>query len=259
MLLVTNGRRSLAVRLTEVCTCNDHCISTGAMCAKGPFRDMIERIVLDMISFAVKIVLGPNLVAGPVDVLFKEGITHDFMERVTGYGVPYDAFDVGLQHIDSTGKPYWKGSDKQGRAHSHFLCRHMNENARGQGLTCVCVAIPSGLFKGLLHKRDRMTHGMEAMCGGLIREILKTQTVSTGKVTLLHEVPGSMNERGEDYATPFLHDPGSVTLDDLTAQAVDMNLRADAFHLAHPAVGHGLPVYKEARAEYNKATRELKV
>jgi len=229
------------------------------MCATGPFRDMMERIVLDMISFAVKVVMGPNGVAGPVDVLFKEGITHDFLERVTAAGVPYDAFDVGSQHTDSTGKPYWKGSDKEGRAHSNFLGRGMNENARGQGLTCVCVAIPCGLFKGLVHKRDRLTHGMEAICGGLIREILKTQTVSSGKVTLLDEVPGNMPQHGEDYATPFLHDPGSVTLDAFTAQAVDMNERADAFHLAHPDVGHRTPVYKAARAEYNKANRALKV
>jgi len=240
------------------------CIRAGELCKNGPFKDMMQRLVLSMLKFAMDTAVGPHTGPARADCLFKIGITSCLPGRVQNSGVPFDAFETRNQKIDARGKPFWDESDIAGRKCGKFVCKSMNELMDGtqRGQTCVCLACPVAFFRGLDRRTDRLSHGFEKHMTALVENILKTQDskdITTGKVLVLQEVPGHLSSTSEDYATAGVKDPRTVSLSDVLAMATEMNAEADQFYNNNRDISPAAAAYIVALAKYQAAYRELKV
>jgi len=216
---------------------------------------MIEKLVIKMLSVSVEIVTGQASHGHPVDTMFKVGISSNFLDRVTQKGIPFNASEVGMQLLGATGIPSWNAG--KNIKYGGFMPREMIQNQLGQGWTCTCVAVPVAMYKAFEHRGARTRAGWEASFGPLVEGILDTQSISTGKVSLIHEVPGITN--GEDYATTGEQDPRGISLASFTTEAVAMNAEADTFHNAHRDMSKQEPVYQTARRAYDIKAKALRL
>jgi len=239
------------------------CIHAGELCKNGPFRDMIQGLVLSMLKSAMNTAVGEQEGTARADCLFKIGITSCLPRRIGGPGVPFDAFETRTQKIDATGKPVWDESDTDaaGRAYSTFVGKSMGELMDGtqRGQTCVCLACPVAFFRALDHRSDRFSHGFEKHMTDLVEDILKTQELSTGKVLVLAELPGHLPSSAEDYANASARDPRTVSINDVLVKALAMNAEANQFYNSNRDISPTTRTYKVANAKYAAANRELKV
>jgi len=127
------------------------------LCDDGPFKDMLERLVLRMLALGMQTVVGPHKSPANADYLFKIGITQNLLHRVGTRGVPYDAFEVRKQKTGRDDKPYWEESDPLGRGLSTFIAKSMAQLEDGslRGATCVGVAVPIAFYHALKSTSER--------------------------------------------------------------------------------------------------------